>query len=97
MKLVNSFTVLGIAALFIACGAPSENKTENTENVGSSPFTYNISPAESKVTWLGEVAGVYGHDGEIKVAEGMVTVQDAQITAGTVTIDMTTIEPANLD
>ncbi len=94
MRLTPHFTALAISTLLFACGAPSENKTETSDNTAT-PVSYTISPEESTVTWKGEVAGVYGHDGTIKIAEGNVTVAGDQITAGTITINMTSIEPAN--
>ncbi len=97
MRLSSHFTALAISSLLFACGKPSENKTETTENDAATSVSYKISPQESTVTWLGEVAGVYGHDGTIKITEGNVTVEGSQITAGSVTIDMTSIAPANPD
>lgn len=97
MKLVQHFITLAIATLLFACGSSSENKTENNENGSETAISYSISPQESSVNWLGEVAGVYGHDGSINIGDGNVTVEGGQITAGTVTIDMTSIEPANPD
>ena len=98
MRLVQNFAALALSTLFYACGSPSENKTEtneNNENGADAPVSYTISTQESNVTWLGEVAGVYGHDGPINISAGNVTVEDARITSGTVTIDMTSITPAN--
>ncbi len=97
MKLVQHFIALAIATLLFACGSSSENKTENNEKGSETAISYRISSQESSVNWLGEVAGVYGHDGSINIAGGNVTVEGGQITAGTVTIDMTSIEPANPD
>ncbi len=98
MKITAQITTLAIASLLYACGTPSEKNTENTENAETGTGTavsYKISPQESTVTWKGEVAGVYGHDGTITITEGSATVQGGKITAGTITIDMTSIEPAN--
>ena len=100
MRLATQFTALAISTLLFACGKPSENNTESTESGETDAATavsYTISPEASTVTWLGEVAGVYGHDGNIKITDGNVTVEGSQITAGNVTIDMTSIEPANPD
>jgi polyisoprenoid-binding protein YceI len=98
MRRIAQVTTLAIATLLYACGTQSEkaeNSDENTENGTETAVSYQISPQESTINWKGEVAGVYGHDGSIKIAEGNATVKDGQITSGTVTIDMTTIEPAN--
>lgn len=98
MKITTQLTALATATILFACGPSSDKSTETTENTENSTGTavsYKIAPAESTVTWKGEVAGVYGHDGAVTISEGNATVQDGKITAGTITIDMTTIEPAN--
>ncbi len=95
MKITTQLTALAIASILYACGPPSEKNTENTETGTETAVSYTITPQESTVTWRGEVAGVYGHDGAITINEGSATVQDGKITAGTITIDMTSIEPAN--
>jgi polyisoprenoid-binding protein YceI len=95
MKITTQITALAIASILYACGPASEKNTENTETGTGTAVSYTITPQESTVTWRGEVAGVYGHDGAITINEGSATVQDGKITAGTITIDMTSIEPAN--
>jgi len=95
MKLTAHFTALAISTLLVACGTSTEKNTENAENSSEAVINYNVSTEESNVNWLGEVAGVYGHDGDVKIATGNVTVEGGQITAGNITIDMTSISPAN--
>jgi polyisoprenoid-binding protein YceI len=98
MRLFTNLTALAFSTLLFACGNTNETKeagSESTENGTKSTISYKIAPQESTINWLGEVAGVYGHDGTISIAEGNVTVQNAQIATGSITIDMTSITPAN--
>lgn len=51
---------------------------------------YGVNLTESKVTWLAEkVTGE--HNGEVKIKEGNLQVNNGKLTAGDFTIDMTTI------
>ncbi|MFT7234397.1 MAG: polyisoprenoid-binding protein YceI, partial [Cyclobacteriaceae bacterium] len=90
----NSFIfTLAITVLFTACGGgTTKTETANTETVATET-TYTVDATSSIVAWIGEVAGVYGHNGVIKIASGSVSAKGDQITGGTVTIDMTTIVP----
>jgi polyisoprenoid-binding protein YceI len=94
MKITAQLTALAIASILYACGPPSEKNTETGTGTGTA-VSYTITPQQSTVTWKGEVAGVYGHDGTITINDGSATVQDGKITAGNIIIDMTSIEPAN--
>jgi polyisoprenoid-binding protein YceI len=95
MKNIQLFGASALIALVSACGNSNQGASESTSTNESTTTTYKIATEETVVNWLGEVAGVYGHDGTIKVSEGNVTVQGSQITGGNITIDMTSIEPAN--
>src|SRR4051812_18242792 len=54
------------------------------------PTTYKVDSAATSVTWLGKkVAGP--HNGDVKTKSGSLTVLGEEITAGTVVVDMTTI------
>ena len=57
--------------------------------------SYDVNVASSKVSWLGKkVTGQ--HHGSINVKEGTLTVDDDEITGGTVLIDMQSIENEDL-
>ncbi|MCH7534955.1 MAG: YceI family protein [Bacteroidetes bacterium] len=82
------------ATLFASCGA--ENTEENAEEIPvtevvATSQTYSVDAASSSVIWRGEVAGVYGHDGFVKIASGTITTDGGGISGGEITIDMTTI------
>ncbi|MEQ8417786.1 MAG: hypothetical protein RIB71_25110 [Imperialibacter sp.] len=99
MNLTSTKTLFAslIAASFLtACGGgnsttESSAETAATEEVAAT--TYTVDPTSSVVAWKGEVAGVYGHNGVIEVANGSVTAEGAQLTGGDITIDMTSIVP----
>ncbi len=82
--------------LLAACGgkkSSEQSSSEKDESVVGEKKEYAVDTVSSTVTWLGEVAGVYGHNGEIEIAEGTVEVTGGVITGGKVIIDMTTIQP----
>lgn len=96
MKSKISLFTLFIAVLMAACGGKkgtSETTTESEEAVEVAEVSYSVDTAASTVYWSGEVAGVYGHNGEIEIAEGAVTAAGDSITGGKILIDMTTIQP----
>jgi polyisoprenoid-binding protein YceI len=96
-SILSTFMALAILVIATSCGTGS-SQTASASEVGSAAsdaveVVYKVSPASSEVTWLGEVAGVYGHNGVIDIAEGSVTATGNTISGGTVVIDMTTIQP----
>jgi len=89
------------AILFLSsCGGSNSQKEASTETEMSTEkpaeaveLTYKVSDEASTVSWKGEVAGVYGHNGVIDISEGSITAQGDMIKSGTVVIDMATIQP----
>ena len=85
------------ATAMFACGnagtEQTEESTEATEVVESVNYTADIEA--SSVNWRGEVAGVYGHEGYVKLKSGSITVNGDAITGGEFTIDMTGIFPTD--
>lgn len=89
---------IGLIALtiFTACTGGQKSDKEEKATVGETKeVTYKIDSDASTVTWLGEVAGVYGHKGLIDIKEGAITASGNQIESGKVVIDMTTIAPTD--
>ncbi len=82
------------AMMVAACGGKktTEETAEKTD-MPAEEIAYTVDADASKVAWSGEVAGVYGHNGIIKIAEGQITAMGDSITGGKVIIDMTTIVP----
>jgi len=94
----NYATILAAGALLIlsACGTSgtkSEETTEEKSNANATEVKYMVSDESSTVAWLGEVAGVYSHNGVIDISEGAVMAKGETITGGNIVIDMTTIQP----
>lgn len=87
----------GIVALAIlsACSGGKKASTDEKATTSTETVTYTIDPSASTVAWLGEVAGVYGHNGVIAIKEGTIMASDSQLEGGTVVIDMTTIAPTD--
>jgi len=94
MKKVLLSTFALAALTMVSCGSGETENTEETTTVVETA-TYTADPAASVVNWRGEVAGVYGHEGVINLKSGEVIVTDGQITGGTFTIDMLTIQPTD--
>jgi polyisoprenoid-binding protein YceI len=80
-------------ALFACGNAETETTTEETPVVES--VTYSADVNASMVNWRGEVAGVYGHEGFVKLSSGAVTLNGDAVTGGEFTIDMTGIFPTD--
>ena len=68
---------------------------ETTEVAESAAETFTVDASTSEVTWKGEVAGVYGHNGLISISEGSLEVENGALVGGSFTIDMTTINPTD--
>ncbi len=95
-SVLSSFIVIGLMAVLTSCGGGAKTSSENGTEVVSTegtPVTYAVNASDSEVSWKGEVAGVYGHNGVINIAEGSVTAKGNTITGGEVVIDMTSIQP----
>ena len=83
------FTAAAAALVLASCGNSAE------EVVATETQSYTVDAAASSVEWKGEVIGVYGHNGTVKLASGTVEIADSVITGGTFTIDMTSIWPTD--
>ena len=83
------FTAAAAALVLASCGNSAE------EVVAAETQSYTVDAAASSVEWKGEVIGVYGHNGTVKLASGTVEIADSVITGGTFTIDMTSIWPTD--
>lgn len=95
MNLKSFLNVTIVALILSACGGQQSNKSEETATEQKEVSTYAVDTQSSKVMWSGEVAGVYGHNGLINIAEGSVTTDGETVSGGTVVIDMTTIQPTD--
>lgn len=97
MKIISTILFMAGMVVLSSCGSGSQSKSTEETNVSADgvEMSYSVDPAASEVSWRGEVAGVYGHDGVIAISEGTVSTKGKSLTGGKVVIDMTTIEPSN--
>lgn len=90
------FIYLTTAVAVLALASCGSNATEATEadaalNATTGSVTYNVS-AESVIGWKGTKAvGGGEHAGTIGITEGTLSVENGNITSGSVTIDMKSI------
>lgn len=93
--ILNLFLVISIMAVISSCGSGKKaaEAEATSEPVEDAEVAYTVDAAASEVAWKGEVAGVYGHNGVINIAEGVVSAKGSTITGGSLVIDMTSIQP----
>lgn len=102
MKLHNLF-VLMLAAVLFACGGEAKQEAEVTEGDASAEApsasltegTYTLADG-NMLNWTGEKAA-YGHNGTVNVSEGSFEVKAGMLTAGSFTVDMTSIVNEDLE
>jgi polyisoprenoid-binding protein YceI len=106
MKSILKLSVFSILLFSVACNnapAGEEAKTEAATPVadaakptpGSKAFTVNSK--SSKVAWKATKLIGGGHDGSITVSDGTVHVENADIVAGSFTIDMNSLTVLDLE
>ena len=85
------------ATTLFACGNAGTESTEVTteETVAVESINYSANIEESMVNWRGEVAGVYGHEGFVKLSSGSISAEGEAVTGGEFTMDMTGIFPTD--
>lgn len=91
MKIKLLSTIIVSSLLLASCG--EEAKHEETTEHQTVAITYTADTLASTVNWKGEVVGVYGHNGYVKLKSGSLSLQGDSITAGEFVVDMTNIVP----
>lgn len=76
-----------------ACGSGGSADTSSDKVSDAVAVDYSVDKENSVVSWSGEVAGVYGHNGVIDISEGSISVIGDSIVGGKIVINMTTIQP----
>jgi polyisoprenoid-binding protein YceI len=99
MKKANTLlaTAAIIAVTFTSC-TPQEQPAEVTEETQESVVedgNYTVNPKNTTVVWKGEMVGMYSHEGTIAMNNGVLIVENGQVTGGKFNIDMTTINPTD--
>ncbi|MBX2952821.1 MAG: YceI family protein [Leadbetterella sp.] len=89
------FNYLIIIPLLFGCGKPAKEASQDHAPVSSvsTGQKYRVDTKESVVTWKGSMLmGSNGHTGYVYLSKGELTVENGQVTGGTVEVDMNTIE-----
>ncbi|CAL2091090.1 YceI family protein [Tenacibaculum sp. 190524A05c] len=98
-KLILSLAVVAIA--LTSC--KGEKKVETKEEVKveekvTNPISsFNVNVAESTVTWKGAHPVGEGHNGTVSIEKGVFNVENGTVKAGEFTLDMNTINCADLE
>jgi len=97
--ILTSTAMIIATSLFMSCGNAEQQAEEAvveetpTEDASVSQ-TYTVSEA-SMVNWKGTMLGIKSHEGTVTVIDGSVTIENGVLTAGTFTIDMSSIAPTD--
>lgn len=96
---LNSLLAIALVLIMAACGSNTKQTessgSEQTASAEDSEASFSVDTESSTISWRGEVAGVYGHDGKISISDGNLLTKGSTVTGGTIVIDMTTISPDN--
>lgn len=96
------YQILIIAPLFFGCGGSVKEKNKNNAatssvslHVGNDKYVM-IDNNESIVTWRGyNLNGLNSQTGYVHISKGELMIEDGEFTAGTVEVDMNSIEDKN--
>jgi len=93
---LNLSLVLATAFMLASCNSKTAETAEGTTDSTAVENVYTINTdASSKVEWKGEMLKMYSHSGTLVLKEGSLTTKGGAITAGTFTVDLTTITPTD--
>lgn len=93
MRTYSLVSFLAVAIFLASCGGSGSTSSTSESRTDVGAVDYTVDKENSEVSWLGEVAGVYGHNGVIDILEGSLTAMGDSITGGNFVIDMTSIQP----
>ncbi len=88
--------------VMISCGgadqqAESQESAEEMveETTDAAAVTADINLETSDVNWEGTMVGVYSHSGTLKFTAGSIETKGNEITGGSFTVDMTSMQPTD--
>lgn len=92
--------VLLSAVLFASCTTnPKGDKAATSDEIEATAVsegtTYSIDPSSSSITWTGNKV-TQAHTGTIKLSSGSVVINEGKLTGGEFSIDMNSLENADL-
>lgn len=97
MKKLNYLTLAAVAVFALSsCGGAKDKKDDKKEE-GPKAITYTIDPAGSELQWHGEKNAEYGHTGTVGIKSGELTMEGDLLKAGSVEVDMNTMNENNED
>ncbi len=91
------YYLLFVIAIFTACNnKPAVEATvEETVVIDSTATRYLVDTAASILNWTGEALS-YAHSGTIRLSDGVLSVKEGLLTAGTFTIDIKSIKNTDI-
>lgn len=86
-----------LAVAFTSCSQGGEKNTNEKSTTESNPELdgITINPMASKLTWKGEMLGVYSHEGILKITKADLNMEDGAITGGSFSVDMKSMTPTD--
>lgn len=92
------FFVFAAGVIFAACGDSKKTSGDAGEvaSASDSAATYTVNVETSTVNWAGKKVVSGAHNGTVKISEGSLAFEGGQLKAGNFTIDMTSINDADL-
>ncbi|WP_033418052.1 YceI family protein [Cytophaga aurantiaca] len=96
MKIKIVFTSAILAAVMFACNSEKKADVVAVDSLGTEA-TYTADTAASLIRWEGNMGGkfVYKHFGTLKISEGTFTAKGLQITGGSFTANLKSINPTD--
>jgi polyisoprenoid-binding protein YceI len=100
MKITHLFAAALVAGTFTLASCGGNGNNENHDSVpavdsSKMEMSYNVNMETSKLSWKGEMLGVYSHTGNIKMSAASLKMAGGAVTAGSFTIDMKSMVPTD--
>lgn len=94
MKIKIVFTSAILAAVMFSCNSDKKTDSVAVDSLGVET-SYTVDTAASSIFWEGNMIGVYKHSGTLALSQGSVTVKGLQVTGGSFTANLKTINPTD--
>lgn len=99
MKNAISISLITLSMFFISCNGtqnPPASDGESVEEIKAKKVLIEQGKTlTGEVAWEGSILGMYSHFGTVSVKDINFKYENDQISGGSITIDMTTIDPVN--
>jgi len=94
MKIKVIFTSAILAAIMFSCGSNKKTDAVAVDSLGTET-SYTVDTATSTILWEGNMVGIYKHSGTLNLSEGSFTVKGLQVTGGSFTATLKSINPTD--